>query len=90
MSCTRVGHVLSTDASVSANLLAVHLDALDGRGSSVRWQPRLRVLVVEGPGWHDGGECERGASEADVECEFDVLGDEAHQESDNLAAGVSS
>lgn len=54
-------------AFVLADLLAIDLDALEARGGGVRWQPRLRVFVVEWPGWHDDGECEDGSSEADVE-----------------------
>lgn len=55
----------------------------------MRWQPWLRVLVVERPRWHDGNKSERSTGEADVEGEFDILGHEAYEESDNLSVRIS-
>ena len=67
-----------------SHLLSVDVDAY-ARGSCVRRKPTLWVLVEEGPRRNDGEEGQRGAGEADVEGEFDVLRHEADEEGEYLA-----
>jgi hypothetical protein len=65
------------------HLLPVHVDAVPLRRVACR-QPALGVLVVEGPRRDDGEEGERGAGEAHVERQADVLCKVADKEGDDL------
>lgn len=68
----------------SSHLLPIHIHAVARRRSTQRRQPALGVLVVKRPRRHDDGECERGAGEAHVEREPDVLLREADEEGEDL------
>lgn len=70
--------------SPSSHLLPVHIHTVARRRATERRQPVLGVLVVKRPRRHDDGECERGAGEAHVEREPDVLLREADEEGEDL------
>lgn len=50
----------------------------------MRRQPWLCVLIVERPRWNNGQESKGGASEADVQSQFDVLSHETYKEGKDL------
>jgi hypothetical protein len=65
------------------NLLSVHVDIEALLRGACR-QPVLGVLVVEGPRWDDGEECERGAGKTNIEGHADVLCEVADEEGYDL------
>lgn len=69
---------------ILSHLLTININAY-ALYSIVRWQPSLRILVVEWPGWNNDEEGESGASETDVERQPNVLCHVADQKGDDLS-----
>jgi hypothetical protein len=72
-----------SNANCLSDLFPVHVDSHVGPGEGR--QPRLGVLVEEGPRGDDNEEGEHRAGEANVERELDVLCHEANPEGAKLS-----
>lgn len=75
---------LHPDHARLSHLLPVHVDAVARCSDVARRQPVLGILVVERPRRDDDEEGQRGACEANVERQPDVLLREADEEGDDL------